>query len=605
MDHSQRFKQIRDGWNAKAGDGRKSRPIVEETTTTTTREQTNIKSHELSWETSPTRQVSIAPDTPHNISSNSAFARLFPEKYKKQFEMQRCPASEDFNQRRVSRSSPVTFYKSHSSAIGQNAHRNESDERRQNTIYRDDKYNFDVAKRYEMDSGVESYSRPTKISWKEAFDRQPSPTRNRDHSFERDSTSQYMDNIFDEKHYTTRPRTISEPYIHDTHVYRETIPGELNDLFVKKTPSEEQIRSVPVEHHPLNFDPDPEIVYKDNPERIVYVQKVGVKYLQPPTPPPPGPLIIKEVRSPPPPEIPPLIVTPNQPLPARTPSPIIIREEPPIPPEYQPPKIITKTLPPPPAPPRRVIVKRIPPLPEKPRPIVIEKWLPYKQPQRPAILYEKAPQIQPVPTRNIIVQYEPARVKVMREVQNVGLYRVDPATYRAQYGTQLRRTESIRQVLQNIGCGTDLINNVTVRNNTSVPYHPQSTPYDNRSYLNGSSRYPHTTQHTHLPDSYHTSTNYDGRLHYIDRDIPEINLNYQRANINSNHNVQNSSYRMHQHDSQYQTHQNNDVDYQLLSSYYQPSQQEIIPNPYNAQYILQNALLTQHYPNNSRYRQTT
>lgn len=60
--------------------------------------------------------------------------------------------------------------------------------------------------------------------------------------------------------------------------------------------------------HVLNHDPEPEVIYRDNPEKLVYVQKVGVRYLKPPTPPPPGPLVIREVQPTPPVELPPLIV---------------------------------------------------------------------------------------------------------------------------------------------------------------------------------------------------------------------------------------------------------------------------------------------------------
>lgn len=147
----------------------------------------------------------------------------------------------------------------------------------------------------------------------------------------------------------------------------------------------------------------------------------------------------------------------------RTPSPIIVREEPPIPPQYQPTKIITKTLPPPSTPSRQVIIKRMPALPAKPRPVIIEKWLPYKTaPERP-VIYERAEQSNNTHSskRNVILQYEPARVRIEQEIQNAGCYRVDPEVYRTQFGSQLRRTDSIRKVLQDIGCNPDIINTST------------------------------------------------------------------------------------------------------------------------------------------------
>ncbi|UJR15481.1 hypothetical protein I4U23_002424 [Adineta vaga] len=210
---------------------------------------------------------------------------------------------------------------------------------------------------------------------------------------------------------------------------------------------------------PFNYDPNPEIVYEENPDEVVYVQKVGVRYLEPPTPPPPEPIIIREIQSSPAQELPPLILSTTPPATPRTPSPLIVREQPPTPPHIHPPQIITKTLPPQPAPPRRVIIRRLPPLPAKPRPLIIEKWLPYKQPPERPVIYERAEQTEQIqaPQRNVILQYEPARVRIEQEIQNVGCFRVDPEMYRAQFGSTLRRTHSIRRVLEDIGCNPDIV----------------------------------------------------------------------------------------------------------------------------------------------------
>lgn len=45
----------------------------------------------------------------------------------------------------------------------------------------------------------------------------------------------------------------------------------------------------------INFDPNPQIIRKQAGDAVTYKQEVAVRYLRPPTPPPPGPLIIKEV----------------------------------------------------------------------------------------------------------------------------------------------------------------------------------------------------------------------------------------------------------------------------------------------------------------------
>jgi hypothetical protein len=46
-------------------------------------------------------------------------------------------------------------------------------------------------------------------------------------------------------------------------------------------------------HPELNNDPYPEIISEPNPDQITHKQNVSIRYLVPPTPPPPGPLIIR------------------------------------------------------------------------------------------------------------------------------------------------------------------------------------------------------------------------------------------------------------------------------------------------------------------------
>lgn len=46
-------------------------------------------------------------------------------------------------------------------------------------------------------------------------------------------------------------------------------------------------------HSDVYHDPNPEIIRKPNPDHVTYQQNVSIRYLVPPTPPPPGPLIIR------------------------------------------------------------------------------------------------------------------------------------------------------------------------------------------------------------------------------------------------------------------------------------------------------------------------
>jgi hypothetical protein len=50
---------------------------------------------------------------------------------------------------------------------------------------------------------------------------------------------------------------------------------------------------VALSEYPINEDPNPEIVHKKSDHQISYVQEVAIRYLKPPTPPPPGDVIIR------------------------------------------------------------------------------------------------------------------------------------------------------------------------------------------------------------------------------------------------------------------------------------------------------------------------
>ena len=51
---------------------------------------------------------------------------------------------------------------------------------------------------------------------------------------------------------------------------------------------------VPITQYRLNDDPNPEVINKTINQPVEYTQEVQVKYLRPPTPPPPGELIIRQ-----------------------------------------------------------------------------------------------------------------------------------------------------------------------------------------------------------------------------------------------------------------------------------------------------------------------
>jgi hypothetical protein len=104
-------------------------------------------------------------------------------------------------------------------------------------------------------------------------------------------------------------------------------------------------------NYKINQDPNP--IHVIRPSNAEYQnQDSYVRYLKPPTPEPPGPIVIQERQLPQPPAAPPIYirqVEPRQP----TPPPLLIRERPPTPPAKIEPTYIEKILPAHPPPPRQ------------------------------------------------------------------------------------------------------------------------------------------------------------------------------------------------------------------------------------------------------------
>jgi hypothetical protein len=238
-----------------------------------------------------------------------------------------------------------------------------------------------------------------------------------------------------------------------------------------------QTISTDINQYPLNQDPVPEHIRRHNNDRITYRQDVAIRYLQPPTPPPPGPVIVREIRAPQPPEAPPLVIQQRPPVPT-TPPPIVIRERPPIPPPVEPPRIVNKYLPAPPPPPRKVVVERQAPLPQKPQPIIIEKWLPYRPPPERRVVVERAQPLIPRPPRkNTVITYDPPHVDLVKNVRDLGIVRVDPHMYAAQYGSQLASHEYVLNTMARFGIGNNYSQMIQMQTINNCLNNPQPITY--------------------------------------------------------------------------------------------------------------------------------
>ncbi|CAF5173792.1 unnamed protein product, partial [Rotaria sp. Silwood1] len=120
------------------------------------------------------------------------------------------------------------------------------------------------------------------------------------------------------------------------------------------------------------------------------------------------------------------------------PPPLVLRERPPVPPPVIASQTVIRRLPGLPVPPRSVIIERLPPLPPRPRDVIIERWIPYGPQAKRRTLLQRAPPPLPYPApRNVIIQYEQAPVRIVRQFQRLGVVAANPALYVQTYGAHL------------------------------------------------------------------------------------------------------------------------------------------------------------------------
>jgi len=118
---------------------------------------------------------------------------------------------------------------------------------------------------------------------------------------------------------------------------------------------------VPYEHPTMinSFMIQIQLLFKKNQNQLPTYKKLIWLIINPPAPPAPGPVIIKEVRPPQAPAPPPLFVR-IQPPPPPEQGPVVIREAPPPRPRHIPTTHLTRMLPAVPAPPPNVQVRGAP-----------------------------------------------------------------------------------------------------------------------------------------------------------------------------------------------------------------------------------------------------
>lgn len=208
--------------------------------------------------------------------------------------------------------------------------------------------------------------------------------------------------------------------------------------------------TIPLSEYPINEDPNPDIIQKHTNQQLLYTQEIAIRYLRPPTPPPPGDIIIRQEKNIPISPAPPIVLRQQPPRP-ETPPPLVVREAPPKPPVQIRQKLVTisgKRLAPPP---RKVIIERLAPLPSKPQSIIIERWLPYSEPKR-RVIYQKSTEadiVYPKP-HNVIIQWDAPTVAVRKEFRDLGVIRANPAEYVERFGSTLKQASELPDFVKEI-----------------------------------------------------------------------------------------------------------------------------------------------------------
>ncbi|RNA33559.1 hypothetical protein BpHYR1_025257 [Brachionus plicatilis] len=246
-------------------------------------------------------------------------------------------------------------------------------------------------------------------------------------------------------------------------ILRSSVPLEFNNtdhisfenqkfLLLNKSEIENWRGNVGLGQLPLNKDSHPLVINKKPTNTLDYVQQLTIRYLRPPTPKSPSPIVIKQnpdICAPP---APPLVIRQIPPEP-KSPEPLIIRENPPPPPAKLDKKVIVvrgKNLPPPP---RKVVIERLAPVPPKPPTIIIERWLPYSK-RKCRVIYQKSssPQMVVKDPKNVIVDWQTPEVEVEKKLNFLGVLKADPGEYRKKYGQNLKKLKDypeLREYLKN------------------------------------------------------------------------------------------------------------------------------------------------------------
>jgi len=115
-------------------------------------------------------------------------------------------------------------------------------------------------------------------------------------------------------------------------------------------------------------------------------------------------------------------------------------------------------------PPRSVIIERVAAAPPRPRDIIIERWVPYGAAAKRRTIVQRAAAAQQYQSpRNVIIQYEAAQVRIVRQFQRLGVTPESPQAYVQRYGASLLDSVTLVQQARAAGVLEDIVSSHFVR----------------------------------------------------------------------------------------------------------------------------------------------
>jgi hypothetical protein len=90
--------------------------------------------------------------------------------------------------------------------------------------------------------------------------------------------------------------------------------------------------------------------------------------------------------------------------------------------------------------------------------IIIERWVPYGAASKRKTIVQRAEAAKEyTKPRNVIIQYEPIQVRVVRQFQRLGVTQENPQAYLQRYGTILLDAQALVQQARAAGVVEDIV----------------------------------------------------------------------------------------------------------------------------------------------------